>query len=180
MQKFCRKCQEDSERYADGRCKVCTLARHAVWAQGNRELVNANSRKWNATNKEQKRQTSTNWNVLNRNRINANRSALRRANPQLEQVKSAARKARKLASGGTLSKGIVERLLAQQQGLCACCAKPLNGVFHLDHIVALSKGGANTDDNVQLLLPVCNLQKFTSSFPDFLLRRQKEDVATKI
>jgi 5-methylcytosine-specific restriction endonuclease McrA len=61
-----------------------------------------------------------------------------------------------------------------QNGLCACCSNPLNGLYHLDHIVPLSLGGKNSDDNVQLLLPKCNLQKYNAPPEEFFKRREKE------
>ena len=66
--------------------------------------------------------------------------------------KSHMRRARENSATGILSKGIVKSLMILQRGLCVACrcciikSKP-----HLDHIIALSKGGENIDNNVQLL-----------------------------
>ena len=61
--------------------------------------------------------------------------------------------------GGVLSVGIREKLYGLQRGKCACCGKALTDDYHLDHIVPLSKGGKNIDQNVQLLHAKCNLRK---------------------
>lgn len=61
--------------------------------------------------------------------------------------------------GGSLSSGIVEKLYDLQKGKCACCGINLGNKYHLDHIIPISKGGANTDDNVQLLKDSCNMSK---------------------
>ena len=60
---------------------------------------------------------------------------------------------------GRLSGNIVEKLLSLQKWKCACCRKSLRDGYHLDHIVPLSKGGLNIDQNVQLLTPECNMRK---------------------
>lgn len=165
--KFCKRCNADSERYADGRCKTCTLARHAEWAANNRDTRNASSRRWNAKNKDKKLQAAAEYRVKHRDHINARRKELRAANPNAERLKAAKRRAYKKRNGGVLSKNILEILLDKQQGRCACCGVLLNGVFHLDHKVPLSRGGQNSDDNVQLLLPVCNLRKYTLTQEEF-------------
>lgn len=59
---------------------------------------------------------------------------------------------------GSLTVGIRQILYNKQKGLCNGCGKPLQD-SHIDHILAISRGGTNTDDNVQLLCPNCNLSK---------------------
>lgn len=78
------------------------------------------------------------------------------------------RRARKVFNGGVLSAGLSKKLLALQKGKCACCAKPLNNKYHLDHILPLFLGGENTDANMQLLLPACNLKKHIKHPIDFM------------
>jgi 5-methylcytosine-specific restriction endonuclease McrA len=110
--------------------------------------------------------------------IKQKRKLQRQQDPSIERVKAATRKALKLGNGGQLSKNIVQVLLVKQGGLCACCKQPLNGSFHLDHIMPLSLGGQNDDGNVQLLLPRCNLEKFTSTPEKFMARRLAEKLRT--
>lgn len=171
--KFCKKCNKDSERYADGRCKACTLARHAVWAAKNRDVVNANSRAWNARHRDKKNATAAAYRGREKERINARRKLVRQYDKAVERLKAAKRRAQKRTGGGKLSKNIIEVLLERQEGLCACCGTPLNGAFHLDHKLPLSRGGTNADDNVQLLLPVCNMQKYTLTHAEFLAKKSK-------
>lgn len=59
---------------------------------------------------------------------------------------------------GKLSSDIVDQLMAKQGGRCACCWADLDE-FHIDHIIPLALNGTNTDSNVQLLLPECNMKK---------------------
>lgn len=169
--KFCKRCGTDTERYADGRCKKCTLARHALWAAENRDKRNAVSRAWNARNRDKKLQTAAEYREVNKDKINARRKEVRKYKPETERLKAAKRRTQKRAGGGKLSKDILARLLEAQKHLCACCGVPLNGVYHLDHKVPLSRGGTNTDDNVQLLLPVCNLKKYTMTHEEYTKRK---------
>lgn len=174
MKKFCKRCDCESERYADGRCIKCTLARNAAWAKQNQDTKNRISRGWNERNRHQKREINAVYRAAKNEEIRQKRKAQRQTDPSIERIKAATRKALKLGNGGSLSKNIVQLLLDKQNGLCACCQQPLNGKFHLDHIMPLSLGGRNDDANVQLLLPKCNLQKFVSPPEKFMARRLAE------
>ena len=56
----------------------------------------------------------------------------------------------------------VQSLLTRQRGRCALCTADLeNAGYHVDHVMPLSKGGAPTIDNAQLLCPTCNRSKYT-------------------
>jgi 5-methylcytosine-specific restriction endonuclease McrA len=178
MQKFCKRCNCESTRYADGRCITCTLARNAEWTKQNPDKKNEISRRWNELNRHQKREINAAYRTAKNEVIKQKRKLQRQQDPSMERVKAATRKALKLGNGGQLSKNIVQVLLTKQGGLCACCKQPLNGSFHLDHIMPLSLGGQNDDGNVQLLLPRCNLEKFTSTPEKFMARRLAEKLRT--
>ena len=71
-------------------------------------------------------------------------------------------------NSGKLSSGIIEKLMNLQHGKCACCGELLYDDFHVDHIIPLSLGGTNTDDNIQLLKSTCNLKKRNMHPIDFM------------
>lgn len=80
--------------------------------------------------------------------------------PDAMRLKKANRRAKKTIGGGRLSADIVRRLMCMQRGRCAGCGVSLKrSGHHLDHMVALSRGGKHQDDNMQLLCPRCNLSK---------------------
>ena len=117
---------------------------NAAWYKNTRDLRIAKNRKWKEENKERCVEYSAQW---------------RRDNSELVRTQKSNRRARELGNGGTLSPGITKKLYEQQQGLCPCCGLPLEVDYHLDHIFPLALGGTNSDDNVQLLRAVCNMQK---------------------
>lgn len=67
---------------------------------------------------------------------------------------------------GTLSSNIRRSLFIQQDGKCNGCSNELIE-SHIDHIVPLSRGGLNIDDNVQLLCPACNLSKGSKTMEEW-------------
>lgn len=85
------------------------------------------------------------------------------------------RKARERAAVGKLSKGIRKSLHEVQRGKCPVCKSKLildgSKKCHIDHVIPLSAGGTNTDDNVQLLCFECNVSKGAKHSVDFMQSR---------
>lgn len=95
----------------------------------------------------------------------------RARNPEAAIINSNNYRARKRENGGTLTRGIRNKLFKLQKGKCVCCGEPLGDDFHLDHRMPVALGGSNTDDNMQLLRKVCNLQKQAQHPVDFMQSR---------
>lgn len=70
---------------------------------------------------------------------------------------------------GKLPKGTVARLHTLQRGYCAACKRRLNGRYHVDHVMPLTKGGRHVSGNVQLLCPTCNTRK-SNKLPERFMR----------
>lgn len=47
----------------------------------------------------------------------------------------------------------------RDSGICGICSDPIEGPFHVDHIIPLSKGGEHSYANVQAAHPRCNCTK---------------------
>lgn len=110
-------------------------------------------------NKAEDKIRAKKWRENNKDKTKAQKVARKKKHPEQNRITLQNRRARKKAAGGRLSKAISEKLFKLQKGKCACCKLPLGDDFHLDHIMPLALGGANTDENIQLLRSVCNLKK---------------------
>lgn len=111
------------------------------------------------TRREEKREYAKAYRAANPEKAKAAVAAWYAANPDAMKIKKINRRAR-LKQGGHLSVGITAKLMALQRGLCASCRCDLKTAgHHVDHIMPLAREGSNTDDNVQLLCPPCNLEK---------------------
>lgn len=198
--RVCAKCGT-SDRSNSGNCRLChrvnTAARRALnpektradgvaWYAANSERVRAKKAAWNAANpgkvREAKRaskaknpekvKASTDkWRQDNASRVKAAVKAWNAANPKAIRIHKQNRRARTLASGGQLSPNLHEKLFDLQKGKCPCCRLPLGDDYHLDHRVPLLLGGSNTDDNMQLLRAICNLQKGAKEPTEFMQSR---------
>ncbi|OKO69265.1 hypothetical protein AC628_33740 [Bradyrhizobium sp. NAS96.2] len=58
-------------------------------------------------------------------------------------------------------------LIKQQKRRCAYCRTKLTLDYHVDHILALSRGGSNDRTNLQILCEPCNLAKHAKDPLDF-------------
>lgn len=169
--KTCSKCQvskplADFGRHSqtrDGlksRCRTCNAAEARDYAAVNAEQVRAaRAAAYVASAAKIKARTSAYFQA-NKAKALAARKRYRDSNPDVARRANRKRRALKIGSDGVLSLGIERRLLGLQRHRCVNCAADLRQVgYHLDHILPLSKGGANQDSNTQLLCPTCNLSK---------------------
>ena len=151
--------EENSDKAAD--CK-------RKYNEENREKVAEYNRKWQKDNPDKVAKKSDKWNEANREKNNERCRKWAKDNPERIRVIRHTRRARIIGNGGKLSKEIVQTLITLQKGRCACCNKSLEEGYHLDHIMPLALGGLNSDDNVQLLTPKCNLSKGTKHPIDYM------------
>ena len=116
-------------------------------------------KQYNERNADRIRARRRIWTEANRERIAAKNAEWTQNNLDKHRTHQHNRRAKLKANGGTLSSDICRVLMAAQMGKCACCKSTLDDKYHLDHIVPIARGGANSDDNVQLLCATCNLRK---------------------
>jgi hypothetical protein len=64
----------------------------------------------------------------------------------------------------------IEALVISQKGRCNACLSVFGRAFHRDHIRALSRGGSNDIDNIQLLCISCNVRKGSMDWSEFLAK----------
>lgn len=86
-----------------------------------------------------------------------------RSNPEHVRAKQSQRRAKKVQAGGTHTPADVRQQLQAQKGLCYWCRTRLQTTgenkYHVDHLIALAKGGSNGPENIVCACPDCNLHK---------------------
>ncbi len=134
-------------------CKACYAERTREWYQHNAEHHRQRSREYRAANPDSDRE----YRQQNKEHISARERAHAKANPGANRAKARAYYARKKGGEGTHTAAEWEAVCAYYNYRCLCCGqqKPLTA----DHVVPLSKGGANTIDNIQPLCKPCNSRK---------------------
>ena len=137
-------------------CKSCAHQCRTTFRGDNREAVRAKEAEYYKANAE---------------RIKSSRRQRYAVNPASGHVSWQKRRALKLNAVGVLSPGLAGRLYKLQGGKCPCCKQPLGDDYHMDHIMPLSLGGTNTDDNIQLLRKKCNQTKRARQPIEFMQSR---------
>lgn len=175
----CSKCGS-SEKMKSGKCRQCNIdnckkhyeknkkkynAASKEWAEKNREKSREIKKKWRESNPEKQIVATELWNERNKDRCAENRKKWNTENKEYKRILTTNR--RRKMSSGFITKERVEYLLVKQNGKCPCCKSGLEK-FHIDHIMPIALGGSNTDDNIQLLCPSCNLRKNAKHPVDFM------------
>lgn len=146
-------------------------AARVAWAKDNPEKLKTYNATYRAANPKKKSLYTGAWRTANPDKVKAYSAAWAKANPEAIRNLRHKRRARKQNSGGSLSRGLVSKLLILQKGKCPCCGLLLGENYHMDHIIPLALGGSNTDDNIQLLRQRCNIQKRAKHPVDFMQER---------
>lgn len=158
-------------------CKACKNAQGAKWAENNREKCVEYVQKWRSQNLEASRKITRDHAIRNKDAYAARSKQWRLDNPDRhrelftrwvennpDRYKASLKtrgqryRARRLAAQGEFTAEQIKDMHAKQRGKCPVCREKLD-VFHIDHVVALSRGGSNDISNIQLLCKPCNLKK---------------------
>ncbi len=132
-------------------CKVCTRAKDRRWYYANQERV------LEAQRIASKRWRRTPSGVLSR------------------RVENQRRRSSVRSAGGSFCVDEIARMYEDQGGLCAYCATPLFGTWHVDHMTPISRGGRNDWTNLAIACPSCNLTKFTMTAEEFIEKRRNHE-----
>ena len=138
----------------------------------NRTMACERTQAWYRANVEKARKEGSvramEWARKNPEKARARIRAWDKAHPEVSKARTALWRARKKGAEGKHSATEVRMLFVGQNGCCAVCRSTLESNYHKDHIVALSRGGSNWIENIQLLCPSCNHRKGTKDNAKFL------------
>lgn len=145
-------------------CRECKKSQYQSWAKNktdeDRQRLAASVRAYFARHPEKRAQMRQAWSEQNRERINArNRQKYHGGERERFLGYAHRRRARLRGAPGSYAPADIDRLFFMQRGRCAICRKALNKSFHRDHIVPITRGGANDAENIQLLCILCNSRK---------------------
>lgn len=161
--KRCRQTPEAKERHRQ---------RQLIYVAAHREQERLRVIKWREDHPGAAVAMRWRYYVANTKKVIDGQIRYAKANAEACRLRSRDYKGRKRAGGGRLSRGRIKALLVEQQGRCKVCSVDLSETgYHVDHIVALARGGKHCDENVQALCPTCNRRKNVKSHIEFLEAR---------
>ena len=172
---YAAKHKAEKAAYDKARCltNVEERAEHArAYYEANKDAIILRSSEHYWANKERHNAQTSAYAASHKAEMRVYKAKWAKANPDAMRAKAHTRRARKLGSGGRLTKGLTAKLFASQAGLCVYCRVDLLTTgHHLDHIMPLVLGGPNIDSNMQALCPACNLHK-GAKHPDTYIPRK--------
>ena len=143
------------------------LAAGREWEKANRDKANASDAAWRKNNPERYKAAYTAQRKNKPELYKAIQAAYRKRNPETIRFRDHARRA--IGKQSSISaKGLIERLIKLQRGLCPCCNLPLGNDFHMDHIDPIARGGSIGSDNIQLMRAICNMNKSAKHPIDYM------------
>jgi 5-methylcytosine-specific restriction endonuclease McrA len=177
-QRACKACISIIDKIRRSKNKEAIKARFAIYKEANREKIAAKQKEYRLRNKETQREKNVKNYAENKDALLAVNAKYRAENPEREKARNAKwakanpekcaaktrrRRALKLKAEGSHTKQDIERLFFLQKGKCASCTTKLiksgKNIYHVDHIMPLTKGGGDGPENLQLLCPGCNIKK---------------------
>jgi len=139
-----RAAHPDQKRIADRR-----------WRAENPKKVNAAARKWRSANPEKSRAASHRWAALNPESVTANSRAYQAANREARATIDHRRRARKRGNGiFAVTAAEIAAMLAEPCYICGTAPSE-----HVDHIIAIARGGRHSVGNLAGACATCNQQK---------------------
>lgn len=163
--------KRSSDYYHHRRDKDATREAKRLWEKRNPEKKRTSAAMSRARRKEKIAAWARVYYAKNRDRYRIYGREYVRRNPDIVRAKTARRRARKCGVGGRYTKADVAWLFSQQKGKCAGCRCRLPRGYHVDHVVPLVAGGANSRGNLQLLCASCNASKGARPAEEFMRRR---------
>lgn len=188
----CKQHKEIQDFYKNGsairaECKDCTKSKRKVFYEKNSDSIKKRVMDYYFKNHEQNKEKikSRYYSDVEKSRLSLRDSyernkesrrlgakSYRERNPsKYKATRSACKHRRRNAEGDFSSKDLLT-MLEHQNNKCVYCRTDISSIYHVDHIVPISKGGSNYLENIQLLCPTCNMRKHTTDHETFLKRQR--------
>ena len=145
------------------RCKSCMKEagkkRRKLYYQSNKEIIAQKARLYGVKNRGKISEKQRESRAKKKDQITEYNRRWRAANKEILKAHKRRRRALKLKSEGHHTTEDIEALYASQDGKCCYCGCDLNGKFHVDHVIPLTRGGSDAADNIAIACAFCNQSK---------------------
>lgn len=155
-------CKDNARRWCrENKDRKNELGRE--WSKRNLPKMAARAKQWRQKNQDKAKAIADRYKKRHPDRIAAWRSA------NIDKIRNYTRNRRRRldGAGGRHTVEDIKKILKLQRGRCAYCRRRLRDDYHVDHIIAVTRGGANDRSNLQILCPTCNHRKFNHDPIDF-------------
>ena len=193
--KTCSKCKKDKplgDYYKDKRyrygvksvCKRCEIKASTKWDKKNPKRTQERKNKWQAKNriynKEKVQSSIKTWYINNKEKVKAKTKEWSKNNKdkrrEISRRYAQKRRALILNSEGTFTQDEWYKVKQTYKNTCLSCGRKEPDVkLTADHVKPITRGGANTIDNIQPLCQPCNSSKGTKT-KDYRIDYQRTSI----
>lgn len=157
--RYSEKRRENWQRFAATHQEY-NRARYVQYYQENRDRELAQYREWAARNKDHLKQRAKKYYARNKQRMADQFRGWSKRNPDQVRLRARRRRARQMGAAGRHTFAEWRDLCTKYGNCClACGGREPDISLTVDHIIPLSKGGADSIDNIQPLCHSCNSSK---------------------
>lgn len=142
------------------------------WLKRNRQKARDAARRWSKSHPEQRRAAKRLYYARHREQHKAVMAAYHKAHPEVLRAKSNAYRARARAAEGQFTSAQWRALVESYGGRCAYRGEA--GPVQVDHRTPLTRGGANSIDNIIPACRKCNTEKGQLTEAEFRARLAAE------
>lgn len=128
--------------------------------QKNRDQKLLYAKQYRENNREKIKQYNQAYGTRKREHERERLRRFRKNNPEKIKQYKHNRRALKLNAPGTHTAEDIQLIYDRQGGRCWWCQCELNGEYHVDHRIPLSRGGSNDASNIVISCAVCNQSKY--------------------
>lgn len=136
----------ECNRLSDLKQRQSRLSYFKEYQSNHREAANLACRRYRERNPEKTKASQKKY------RESEHGKSVRALNQRLRNART------RDAGSASISRNFINDLIEKQAFKCAECKCKISE-YHIDHIMPISLGGKNTEDNLQILCPKCNLSK---------------------
>jgi 5-methylcytosine-specific restriction endonuclease McrA len=154
-----------------GHCIECRRENRAAYCATERAKARIRSAANRAANPDKYREYQKAYYAANPEKHRKRVKAWQTVNQDKCAERDRNRRARKAMAEGRCTSKDADAIRAAQKDCCAYCRVKLRGAGHLDHIIALARGGSNWPRNMQWLCAPCNQSKHASDPIEFAQRK---------
>ncbi len=166
----CRVCRNLYSRsyfptwYANGGKEIHSAA-HRLWVKANPESIRALHKRYDQSEKGRQRNKRRDQSEKRREWT----AKWRKGRVPTENDRSRRRRytARKRGAAGSHTAEEISQMYEDQSGTCAYCECGLDGTYHVDHMIPLSRAGGNAWDNLAVTCAACNMRKGDQTTEEF-------------
>lgn len=160
------------------RCKQRRIDRPEYYKQYDKEHAGAIrlwKQEWRKNNPDKVKKHKRDSNKRHRDSHNIRIKRYNEKHPDIRRMRGRVDAMKRRVKEGDVSRTILHELYDEQNGKCAYCGISIYweipNDIHVDHIKAVTKGGTNDKDNLNLTCADCNLSKHDLELSDWLLIR---------